>query len=205
MHWTRSARSPKLTLFGPKKCTVSSKKRQLDKWYLFRAPAAALSKKPNPPIKRGILWAWEFSSRKNQKMPGAHKIGAAISGPRIAVGKLTDIRLFLRKALSPCTGPLPPSIIIPSCFWIERVNKRNSLGGAGGIPRRGGSDSESSFVRAFPFPRSLPKSQRKYPRFVDQRTYARTPKTPKQWKYVKKKVKVGFPGNPESRSKIGKK
>ena len=34
-----------------------------------------------PPPKGGILRARGFSSRKNQKMPGAHKIGAAISGP----------------------------------------------------------------------------------------------------------------------------
>ena len=44
-------------------------------------------KTPTPPLNCGILWAGEFSSRKNQKMPGAHKIGGAISGPRIAGGK----------------------------------------------------------------------------------------------------------------------
>ena len=53
------------------------------------------SKKPmTSPLKPGILWAWGFSSRKNQKMPGAHKIGTAISGPRITGGKITDMRLF---------------------------------------------------------------------------------------------------------------
>ena len=31
----------------------------------------------------------------NQEMPGAHTIGAAIFGPRIADGKITDMRLFL--------------------------------------------------------------------------------------------------------------
>ena len=41
-----------------------------------------------PPLKRGVLWAWGISSGKNQKMPGAHKIGAAISGPGIAGGKI---------------------------------------------------------------------------------------------------------------------
>ena len=35
-----------------------------------------------------------FSSRKNQKVPGAHKIGAAISFPRIASGNFMDITLF---------------------------------------------------------------------------------------------------------------
>ena len=34
--------------------------------------------------------------QKEQKMPGAHKIGAAISGPRIAGGNFKDITLFLK-------------------------------------------------------------------------------------------------------------
>ena len=37
---------------------------------------------PHP--KRGILWTWRFSCRKKAFSPGVHKIGAAISGPRIA-------------------------------------------------------------------------------------------------------------------------
>ena len=40
-------------------------------------------KRPSPK-KRGFLWAWRFSCRKRAIFPGAHKIGAAISGPRIA-------------------------------------------------------------------------------------------------------------------------
>ena len=44
-----------------------------------------------PPLKGGILWAWGFCSRKNQKIPGAHEIGTAISGPRIAGGKIADL------------------------------------------------------------------------------------------------------------------
>ena len=52
----------------------------------------------NPPPKKTekILWAWGFSCRKNQKILGAHKIGAAISGPRIAGRKITDMRIFLK-------------------------------------------------------------------------------------------------------------
>ena len=37
----------------------------------------------------------EVFLRKEAEIPGAHKIGAAISGPRIAGGLITDIRLFL--------------------------------------------------------------------------------------------------------------
>ena len=36
-----------------------------------------------------------FSSRKSPKMPGAHKIGAAISGPRITGRNFMDTTLSL--------------------------------------------------------------------------------------------------------------
>ena len=49
-----------------------------------------------PPLKRRILWTWRFSSRKNASFPGAHQIGAAISGPRIADTNFTDTRIFLK-------------------------------------------------------------------------------------------------------------
>ena len=51
---------------------------------------------PPPPLKRGILWTWRFSCRKNAIFPGAHKIGAAISGPRIADKNFTDTKIFLK-------------------------------------------------------------------------------------------------------------
>ena len=49
---------------------------------------------PKPPLKRGILWTWVFL-QKERIFPGAHKIGAAISGPRIADTNFTDTRIFL--------------------------------------------------------------------------------------------------------------
>ena len=63
-------------------------------------PPPPPKKTQNPPLKGGILWAWGFSSRKNPKMPGAHKIGAAISGPRITGGNFMDTTLFLILRLS---------------------------------------------------------------------------------------------------------
>ena len=48
-----------------------------------------------PPLERGILWTWRFSCRKNAEILGAHEIGAAVSGPRIADKNFTDTRLFL--------------------------------------------------------------------------------------------------------------
>ena len=52
---------------------------------------------PPPPPKTRNLWTWVFSCRKNAIFPGVHKIGAPISGPRIADTNFTDTRLFLRE------------------------------------------------------------------------------------------------------------
>ena len=71
-----------------------------------------LSKKktqpPSPP-KRGVLWAWGFSSKESPKIPGAHKIGAAISGPRIAQELSGDPnpQYFLKSTAVEMGGVLP--------------------------------------------------------------------------------------------------
>ena len=55
------------------------------------------SQSPEPlPQKKEFCGHGGFSSRKNQKTTGAHKIGAAISSPRIAGRKISDMRLFLK-------------------------------------------------------------------------------------------------------------
>ena len=61
--------------------------------------ASALPPPPNskPPPKTRILWTWRFSCRKKAEILGAHKIGAANSGPRIADTDFTDTRTFLRE------------------------------------------------------------------------------------------------------------
>ena len=46
-----------------------------------------------------------FPAERTKKMPGAHKIGAAISGPRITGGNFMDTTLFLKN-----TNPLIPKI-----------------------------------------------------------------------------------------------
>ena len=53
------------------------------------------TKIPPPLLKRGI-YGQGFSCRKNAIFPGVHKIGAAISGPRIADTNFTDTRIFLK-------------------------------------------------------------------------------------------------------------
>ena len=55
-------------------------------------------KKPKypPPLKTRILWTWFFSCRTDAEILGAHKIGAATSGPRIADKNFTDTRIFLK-------------------------------------------------------------------------------------------------------------
>ena len=61
-----------------------------------------------PPLKRGILWTWRFSCRKNAEILGAHQIGAAISGPRIADKNFTDTRIFPEDL----KGTKPPHTIV---------------------------------------------------------------------------------------------
>ena len=65
-----------------------------------KPPEPRPRKKPKipPPLKRGILWTWVFPAERTH-FPGVHKIGAAISGPRIADTNFTDTRIFLTKLL----------------------------------------------------------------------------------------------------------
>ena len=90
-----------------------------------------LLKKPRtpPPLKGGILWAWGFSSRKNQKMPGAHKIGAAISGPRITGGNFMDTRIFLKLTSAENVFGVP-WIILSSlllALWEQQNDETNGV------------------------------------------------------------------------------
>ena len=50
---------------------------------------------PKPPPKKEEFYGHGFSCRKNAFFPGVHKIGAAISGPRIADTNFTDTGIFL--------------------------------------------------------------------------------------------------------------
>ena len=50
---------------------------------------------PRPPPKKEEFYGHGFSCRKNAFFPGVHKIGAPISGPRIADTNFTDTRIFL--------------------------------------------------------------------------------------------------------------
>ena len=65
--------------------------RKLD-WHFH--PPLLKKKTQNPPPKRKNFVGMGVSSIKDQKFAGAHKIGATISGPRIAGGKITDMRFF---------------------------------------------------------------------------------------------------------------
>ena len=58
-----------------------------------RSPPPQTQNTPPPPLKRGILWTWLFL-QNGRIFPGAHKIGAAISGPRIVDKNFTDTRIF---------------------------------------------------------------------------------------------------------------
>ena len=59
-------------------------------------PPPKKTQHPPPSPKMRILWAWGYFQQKDPKeIPGAHEIGAAMSGPRIAGQKITDMRFFL--------------------------------------------------------------------------------------------------------------
>ena len=65
----------------------------------IRAPIkikSALPPPPKTPPQNAEFYGKNvFSCRKNAFSPGVHKIGAAISGPRIADTNFTDTRIFL--------------------------------------------------------------------------------------------------------------
>ena len=80
---------------------LTTKCRSLSEHVFQKNPRAHKNKigtpppKPKiPPLKQGILWTWRFSCRRNTEILGAHKIGAAISGPRIADKNFTDTSIF---------------------------------------------------------------------------------------------------------------
>ena len=63
---------------------------------------------PNPPPKKEEFYGHRFSCRKNAFFPGVHKIGAAISGPRIADTNFTDTGTFLICTKKVCVDFLAP-------------------------------------------------------------------------------------------------
>ena len=77
----------------------------LKKFRKIRAPIkikSALPPPPNPPPqKKEEFYGHGFSCRKNAFFPGVHKIGAPISGPRIADTNFTDTRIFLNRHPTP--------------------------------------------------------------------------------------------------------
>ena len=69
--------------------------------------------KTPPPQKRGILRTW-FFLQKERIFPGVHKIGAPISGPRIADTNFTDTRIFLKIAF-----------VTTKKAWVEWTPKKH--------------------------------------------------------------------------------
>ena len=97
------------------------------------APSPPPPKTPTPPLlKRGTMWEWGLSSRKSQKMAGAHKIGAAISGPRITGWKIADLRLLLNKFREAKKWPWDRKIstlVLPAeggHFWLKFLFQTSS-------------------------------------------------------------------------------
>ena len=83
-----------IPLFVRYRVIIVQKNPRVHKNKIGTSPPPPPANPKYPPKKRGILWKWRFSCRKNAEIEGAHKIGAAISGPRIAEKNFTDTRLF---------------------------------------------------------------------------------------------------------------
>ena len=62
-----------------------------------------------------------FQQKEPQKMPGAHKIGAAISGPRITGGNFMDTTLFQRKGGFDAEGSME------ACLWFGSPSHKGSI------------------------------------------------------------------------------
>ena len=80
-----------------------------------------------PPPKRTNSWTWVFPAERTHS-PGAHKIGAAISSPRIADNNFADTRIFLingrlsGRPSGSAAEPLASSFVYPSqCFSVVRA------------------------------------------------------------------------------------
>ena len=85
------------------------------------APIKIKSAPPPPPKKRGILRTW-FFLQKERIFPGVHKIGAAISGPRIADTNFTDTGIFLMERRDHAFDSLFLTLLHPCNFAIAEID-----------------------------------------------------------------------------------
>ena len=68
-------------------------------------------KAQNPPSEENVMGVGGFPAERTKHSQAPIKIGAAISGPRIAGGKIMDMRIFLNKA----SYNLPR----PTIYWVR--------------------------------------------------------------------------------------
>ena len=79
---------------------ISQKNPRAHKNKIGTSPPQKKNQNTPPPLKRGILWTWLFFLQKERIFPGAHRIGAAISGPRIAGRNFDGREDFSEKIVS---------------------------------------------------------------------------------------------------------
>ena len=77
--------------------TLNQKNPRAHKNKIGTSPPPPNPKRKIPPPKMRNFMDIVFSCRKNAIFPGAHKIGAAISGPELRIQNFTDTRIFLTK------------------------------------------------------------------------------------------------------------
>ena len=83
-------------------------------------PPKKKPKIPSPPQNEEFLWTW-FFLQNGHIFPGVHKIGATISGPRIADKNLTDTRIFLT------ISAIPPSHCAPWGFLVSQHGQSGAI------------------------------------------------------------------------------
>ena len=76
-------------------------------------------------------------------MPGAHNIGAAISGPRITGGNFMDTTLFLTKTGTRVRSPKPPLITKPP-FYLRVTVSLSKFGCRKGVEKELGDQKPHS-------------------------------------------------------------
>ena len=83
-----------------------------------------------PPQKNEEFYGHGFSCRTDAFFPGVHKIGAAISGPRIADKNFTDTRIFLKILRASFLGRAPaldpPSLLIEGLRFASLLSLSSS-------------------------------------------------------------------------------
>ena len=144
---TRSANIARIARIRGKNCNTQKNLRAYKNKIGIPPPPPKNPKHPPPPKTRTILWTQVFL-QKERIFPGAHKIGARISGPRIADTNSTDTRIFL-KYLTAEVNYFKAGRFRQSEQYFQKFRK--GVGGQRGLARGNPSYARDSGLFSIPF------------------------------------------------------